>query len=380
MGGGSDIEVSLQGTNLEVLQEASFMIEDVMENHPDIIWHSTNSSLGDPQAEVMVDPVKASGAGFTPVQVASTLKNMVTGIESATLNVNSRTMDVRVEYPRGSYSTINDIAGIILTSPIGKQVPLMDIATIEYTTTPKSIERKDNQYIVSISGQPTTEAKYTANKEINAEVDKLTLPQGATVVQSSQDESMIEEFIAMLTAIATAILLIFIVMAMQFESIKFSLVVMLAIPFSLIGSLGLMWATRVTLSMTSLMGFLLLVGTVVNNGILLFDTATLLHEEEGMEVKDALMEAGKSRMRPILMTASISIISMMPEALNIGGGNTTMQGMSIVIIGGLIASTLLTLLLMPTFYLISNKKKPKDLYMDEMDDIEFLDDEILPKP
>ena len=176
------------------------------------------------------------------------------------------------------------------------------------------------------------------------------LADGVVVAQSAQDEMMGEEIQSLLKAIITAVFLVFLVMAMQFESPKFSFMVMLCIPFALIGSFLFMAAIRATISMVSLMGFLMLMGIVVNNGILFVDTANMLRKE--MELEDALVKAASMRIRPILMTTLTTILSMTPMGMGIGENSQMMQGMALVIIGGLIASTALTLLVLPDFYLI----------------------------
>ena len=173
-------------------------------------------------------------------------------------------------------------------------------------------------------------------------------------------EIMNEEFGVLYRSILIAIFLVFLVMAMQFESPRFSFMVMMCIPFSLVGSIFLLFIVGATISMVSLMGFLMLVGIVVNNGILYVDTVNQLKEE--MPLEDALIDAGAIRLRPILMT---TILSMVPMGLGLGSNGAMMQGMALVIIGGLVASTLLTLLLMPTIYLLIHKKKRRKLHVDE---------------
>jgi multidrug efflux pump subunit AcrB len=145
------------------------------------------------------------------------------------------------------------------------------------------------------------------------------------------------------------------VMTMQFESPRFALVIMLCIPFALIGSFGALLVTGCTLSMPSLMGFLMLVGIVVNNGILFIDTANILRKEEGLDPVDALVQAGNLRMRPIFMTTLTTVLAMIPMAVATGGNSELMKGMALVIIGGLMASTILTLLLLPAFYMLADK-------------------------
>ena len=157
----------------------------------------------------------------------------------------------------------------------------------------------------------------------------------------------------------TAVFLVFMVMAIQFNSIRFSLMVMLSIPFSLIGAFAGLLLTNTTISMTSLMGMILLAGIVVNNAIVLIDYANQLRDE-GMEVKRALAKAGRTRLRPILMTTLTTVLGMVPMAIGMGSNAEMMRGMAMVVIGGLSASTILTLILIPTFYLIFSKKRPQD--------------------
>ena len=172
---------------------------------------------------------------------------------------------------------------------------------------------------------------------------------------------MKEEFGNLGMAILTAVFLIFVVMAAQFESPKFSLMVMTTIPFSLIGSFGLLYLADCPISMVSLLGFLMLVGTVVNNGILYVDTVNQYRSE--MDRDTALIEAGATRLRPILMTTLTTIVSMIPMALAYGDSGKSMQGLALVDVGGLVASTVLALLMLPIYYAVmSPKKKPEPHY------------------
>lgn len=244
---------------------------------------------------------------------------------------------------------------MILLTPMGSQIPLSDIARIEYRDAPVTLTRVDGIYQVAITATTTEEAKYSAQATANEAMESLTLPDGVSRTSSIVDDVLNDEFASIFTAIITSVFLIFLVMAMQFESPRFSLMVMISIPFALVGSFSLMYVSGQALSMVSLMGVLMLVGIVVNNGILYVDTANRLKEE--MDLEEALVQSGQLRLRPILMTTLTTILSMVPMALGIGEGSVIMQGMAIVIIGGLVASTVLILMLMPTFYLIIAKKK-----------------------
>ena len=167
-------------------------------------------------------------------------------------------------------------------------------------------------------------------------------------------EMMYEEFNALYLAIGYATFLVFVVMASQFESPKFSIMVMTTIPFSMIGSFGLLWLFGVRLSMPALFGFMILVGTVVNNGILYVDTVNQYRAE--MDLETALVEAGATRLRPILMTTLTTVVALVPLSLGIGQAGQMMQGLALVDMGGLIASTVLALLMLPIYYSVMNGK------------------------
>ena len=245
--------------------------------------------------------------------------------------------------------------GITLTNMSGKDVPLSDIAKIVYTDSPQAIMRQNNMYMASVTATLAGgEAKFEAQKNIQAAMEDTILPEGVGQITNTMDEMMIEEFTSLIKAIVIATLLVYIVMAIQFENLRYSGMVMFCIPFSLIGSILLLLISRCTLNMTSLMGFLMLIGVVVNNGILYVDYTNMLRKT--MSTEDALVETGKSRLRPILMTTLTTILSMVPMALGIGKNGEQTQGMAVVIVGGLTASTILTLILLPTLYMIIHKR------------------------
>lgn len=355
MSGGGSVQVVLKSTDKEQLKLAANQVVDLMESSDSIISASSSLSDGSPQAEIVIDPIKANAAGLMPAQIISSVSSVMNGKNAASMRQNGREYELWVEYPKETYGSITDLAGFTITNPMGYKIPLLDVAEIKYSNSPQTILKMNNQYTVTITGQPTTAAKVTANTEIMAKVAQMKLPEGVSFMGGFSNEAMMEEFSAMGNAILAAVFLVFMVMAMQFESVKFSLVVMMCIPFSLIGSFGALALSGVTLSMPSLMGLLMLVGIVINNGILFIDTAN--RYRTSMDAETALVYAGKTRMRPILMTTLTTVLSMLPMALGIGEGAEIMQGMAVIIIGGLCASTLLTLLLLPAFYLLMNKDK-----------------------
>ena len=242
----------------------------------------------------------------------------------------------------------------------------MDIADIGFKDSPQSITKRDKQYQVTITGTLTEGADSTTKDKIQKEVIDKYLSGTISMQENTSTKMMNEEFASLGQAIATAVFLVFIVMAAQFESPKFSIMVMTTIPFALIGSFLFLWLVDCPISMTSLLGFLMLVGTVVNNGILYVDTVNQLRVE--MPLDEALVEAGAIRVRPICMTTLTTIIAMIPNCLAFGKAGKMMQGLALVNVGGLVAATILTLVLLPSFYrVVYNMGKGKEDEYDKLD-------------
>ncbi len=354
----SSTEVDLVGDNIEDLRTAARQVDTILMDIPGIIKTSSNLTSDAAQAKIQIDPLKCMNVGLTAVQVAGEMYNASSGIEVMDMTIGTEEYSVRMEYPDGSYADMNQLLNLEIATPTGSTITVGDVAEAVYSDVPNTLMREDGKYQVAITAYTTDAMKYTAKETIVAAVEAAELrgefPEGVSQTQNMMDEMLTEEFTAIGKAIFTAVFLIFLVMAMQFESPVFSLMVMLSIPFSLIGSFFLLFITGSTLNMTSLMGVLMLVGIVVNNGILYVDTTNQLKEE--MPLNDALMESGRLRLRPILMTTLTTILSMIPMIFAQNENAAMMKGMSLIIIGGLVTSTLLILLLLPSFYLLMSKQ------------------------
>lgn len=358
MGGGNDgVEYILKSTQYDELKEASDKIVQTLKKRSELTRiHSTLENSA-PVVRIDVDPLKAAAEGLSPAQVGATVNMMLSGKEATTLDVDGEEISVMVEYPDGEYDRIDQVKGIILDTPSGGSVALTDIADIYFKDSPQNIVRNDKEYQVTLTGDFVKGIAKDDQDKIETQIYKEAvvpnLSPTITRAQNSMDEAMGEEFAALGQAIAMAVFLIFVVMAAQFESPKFSLMVMTTIPFSLIGSFGLLFLADSTISMTSLLGFLMLVGTVVNNGILYVDTANQYRAD--MDRDTALIEAGATRLRPILMTTLTTIVAMIPMAAGYGDSGEMMQGLALVNVGGLIASTVLSLLMLPIYYTLMNR-------------------------
>ena len=286
MSSSGGVEYILRGTQYEELKQASDAICDELLGRSEVSRvHSTLENAA-PVVKLDIDAVKAQAENITPMQVAGTVRNMLGGTEAATLDVDGEEVSVKVEYPDDEYDTIDKLQGIVLTNNAGGSVALTDVADITFRDTPANIIRMDREYQVTITGDVTTEDPREIDaieKRLYEDVVTGHLTPTIHRASNAMDEAMMEEFASLGGAIAIAVFLVFVVMAAQFESPKFSLMVMTTIPFALIGSFGLLWATDVPISMASLLGFLMLAGTVVNNGILYIDTVNQYRQE--MDIK-----------------------------------------------------------------------------------------------
>ena len=356
MGRSRGYEAILKGTQYDELQEVSNEIVNELIARDDV--KNVHSSIENtaPVVAVKVDPVSASAEGLTAAQIGTMIKQMLDGEEVTTLKVDGQEISVKAEYPEDQYKTVPQLERIILKKPSGGYVALSDVAEIYYKDSPSSIEKEDKSYQITISADYVDSSSSAAVKtKIDNEVISPNLT--GTIVRgtNSRDRMMQEEFSGLYNAIAVAVFLIFVVMAAQFESPKFSFMVMTTIPFSLVGSFGLLKLTGVSMSMTSILGFLILVGTVVNNGILYVDTVNQYRME--MPLRKALIEAGATRMRPIMMTSLTTILSMLPMAMAFGSSGSTTQGLAVVNIGGLSVGVLVALFILPVYYALMNGRK-----------------------
>lgn len=347
-------EVILKGADLQSLKEKSDALVSEMQKMESLTGIHSSLENAAPRLLVKVDPIKAAAEGLSPIALGQSLNSILGGKTVMKIDLDGEKADVRVEYPKDRFDTLEKIKNIRFSTPRGAAVALDSVATVDFSDSPATITREDKKYVVTIRANYTEKA----NKETKEEVDRLVeshLGRDIALAESLRTKNMREEFTDLFRAIAIAVFLVFVVMAGQFESLRFSFMVMTTVPFAMIGSFGLLWLFDATISMTSLLGFLMLVGTVVNNGILYVDTVNQYRED--MPLDRAIIESGATRLRPILMTTLTTVLSMVPMAMAIGENGKLMQGLALVDVGGLTASTLLALLLLPVYYRIMYGKK-----------------------
>ena len=354
----ANFNVTLLDADYDELKEASDKITDALMQRPEVTNVNSTLANSSPLVKVDIDPVAAAAEGFVPAQLAQSVNAMVSGVEADdAMDIDGKDYSVMVEFPKERYSDINQLENIMVRSSTGTSVLLKDVADVHFEDSPSSITRENKQYQVQITAEYTEAAGADTMADLYNNIVRPNITGGISEEENAMTEMMNEELGNLGTAIAIAVFLVFVVMAAQFESYRFSFMVMTTIPFALIGSFGLLWLFDVSISMPAMIGFLMLVGTVVNNGILYVDTANQLREEND-DLKTAVIEAGAIRLRPILMTTLTTVVSMVPMATGYGDNGALMQGLAMVDVGGLCTSTVLALLIIPIYYMIMYKKKP----------------------
>ena len=349
------VDVVVQGEDQDSLARACQQVEEMMAAIPGVLHVKSDASTRQTAGHIVVDPQKAGAAGLAPAQIAMDLYQTMNGVTAAHMVMDGNEYDIILNYADGTYEDVNQLMNKPLTGAAGNTITLHDVASIEYRQQLQMIQKTDGKIQNTVSVTPSKGMKGKVTRAVNEAKKNMTLPQGVEFTSSSLEDMQDENLSAIFMAILAGIFLVFLVMAMQFESPRFSLMVMTCIPFSLIGSFLLLFIMRSSMNMVSMMGFLMLMGIAVNNGILLVDTVN--QEREHMSLEEALVTAGRIRLRPILMTTLTTILAMVP--MGWFSDNKMMSSMAFVIIGGLVASTILCLLMMPSYYLIISKKEKK---------------------
>ena len=303
-----------------------------------------------PDIKITVDKEKASRLGLSSATISTYLRNRVAGMACGYLKDDGSEYDIVVRLMEEDRNSISDILNLSIPTATGKTVKLSEVATIGEYWAPPTIERKARQRIVTVKATPYNTTLGELAKAIETEViPQLDIPVGYSTHIGGDYETQQDTFSDMILLGLMIILLVYIVMASQFESLRMPAIIMFSIPFALSGVIVALWLTGRSLDMIGALGLVLLVGIVVKNGIVLVDYINLMRER-GHELNEAIQMSGRSRIRPVLMTAFTTILGMIPMAVSSGEGAEMWQPLGIVVIGGLTVSTFLTLYVVPVLY------------------------------
>lgn len=354
----ADVTMNVYGYDSPTLVEVEKELMAMLSEVPGL--SEVEGSTGDtvPEAKVTIDRGKASQYGITTASVAGALNTAISGSTATQYKVDGTEIDVVIRYDTEEVNYLTDLKNLTVTSAYGTQVPLSDIATVTMDESATTIMRENQKNYITINANAEGMSGSEAQKLVEEAMANFELPDGCYYEFGGMMEMMNESFSSLTTAMIVAVLLVYMIMASQFESLRYPFIVMFSMPLAITGAILGLLLTGNTITMPAMMGFVMLVGMVVNNGIVLVDYTNQLMDR-GMNCHDALTTAGPRRLRPILMTTLTTVLGMLPMALATSEGSEMMQALAVAVIFGMSLSTVVTLIFIPVLYMWMNERKRK---------------------
>lgn len=350
-GGGKPIEVDVYGYNLEQIDKVARKIQQLMAEIKGTTDVVISREEDKPEYWAVVDRAKAAALGLSVAQVGMALRTSFYGSDVVKYREAGDEYSVFVQLREEDRGAVEDVGEVTIMGPTGTLIPLKSLAHIEKRVAPVKIDRKNQRRLITVSCGIVGRSGGTVGRDLRRALAKLPLPPGIEVKVTGAVEQQATSFGQLLFAMALGILLVYLVMAAQFESLIDPFVIMFSVPFAVVGVIWALLITGTTLSVNAFIGMIMLVGIVVNNAIVLVDYTNLLRAR-GMSVGEAVQTAGQRRLRPVLMTALTTIFGLLPLALSRSEGSETWVPLGVAVIGGLMVSTVITLVFVPTLYSI----------------------------
>jgi HAE1 family hydrophobic/amphiphilic exporter-1 len=350
--GGNMMMIRVAGSDADTLTQVASRVEQVARGVPGIMDVRSGASASDPELQTSLNRNRMGDLGITATQVATTLRAMVSGSVASRYQPTGRTqVDINVIAANSGTKQTSEILNTLVAFRNGVSIRLKQIADIQMANSPTEISRQDRKRQVSLTGIISGRSTGDVARDFRAQVALASLPAGYTVTLMGQVNQMEETFAKLLSALALSIIMIYMLLVALYGSWTYPLAIMFSLPVSLVGAFGGLFLTGNTFNLFSLIGIIMLMGLVAKNAILLVDYTNTLRGR-GMQREQALMVAGRTRLRPILMTTMTIVVAMIPLALKMEAGAESRAPMAIVVIGGVLSSTLLTLVLVPVMYTI----------------------------
>lgn len=356
IGGGEALQIEVRGPDLDMLNDLADQIADVVEMAPNVTDVRRADREGVPQVELHVDRAKAADLGVSVAQIARTLEIALGGTIASRYAEGGDESNIVVKLKDATSLTVDEILDLNIISPLGQQIALRNLVNTEEKLGPIRILRNDQQRAIQIGANISGADLGTVVGDVRKAIAGVPIPAGYQVLFVGEYEELRAAFKDLITVMILAIILVYIILAMLYESLRDPLIVMFSVPMALIGVNFILLLTGTTYNIVSLIGSIILIGVVVNNAILLVDQANHLRYNRQFALHDALLEAGRTRLRPILMTALTTILALVPLAVAQGEGAQIQQSMSRALIGGLISSTFITLFVVPVVYTLLHRK------------------------
>ena len=350
MAGKSSVDIELYGHDFDTSDALAEQIAQMFRQMEGCSEVTISRNEYTPEYQVDFDLEKLARAGLDVTTASTYLRNRINGSVMSYYREDGDEYDIRVRYDKKFRESLEDIENITIYNQMGQGVKIRDVGTVRETSTPPDITRKDRERYVTISG--TVAAGYALSdlvEKTNIEMEKIQMPSGFMWQIGGTYEDQQETFGDLILLMALMVVLVFVIMASQFESLTYPFVIMFSLPFAVLGVIIGLVLTGTPMNIMSMLGILMLIGIVVNNGIVLVDY-TLLCRERGMNIIDAVVTAGRSRLRPILMTTLTTVLGMIPMAVGNGVGSEMWNSLGMSVAWGLSFSTLITLILIPTLF------------------------------
>jgi hydrophobic/amphiphilic exporter-1 (mainly G- bacteria), HAE1 family len=349
IGGDESLGIEIRGHDLATLDLLSTRVAEALTDVPGITDVRASREVGVPQQLLRIDRDKAADLGLSVRQIAAAMETAVAGSRAGDFRQGGNAFRILVQLEDAEQRSLDEILDLTLRTSEGDQVALRNVVTPEPARGPVLIDRKDQQRLVTVTANTSGRDLGSIAGDIRRQLDTIPRPVGYEFIIAGDYEEQQKAFRELILSFALALLLVYMVLACQYESLRDPLVVMFSVPLAAIGVLLMLFLTDTTLNVQSYIGCIMLGGIVVNNAILLVDQAGRLGRE-GMGVREAVAEAGRRRLRPILMTSLTTMLGLLPLALGIGEGADAQAPLARAVIGGLMTSTLITLVLIPAVY------------------------------
>ena len=375
-GGGNTVDVEIYGYDFDITNQMAQQIIALTKELPGARDVFADRDDDRPEIKIIVDKEKASRHGLTSATISSYLRNRVNGMAVGFLKEDGDEYDILVRLKEENRNSISDVLDFSIPTPMGQTIKLSEICSVDEYWAPPKIVRKSRQRIVTVKVTPYETSLGELAQAIQTQVlPQIDKPAGYSIRLAGAYEDQQESFGKLGMLGALILILVYIVMASQFESFSNPGIIMFTVPFALSGVILALWITGVSLDMIGALGIVLLVGIVVKNGIVLVDYINLMRER-GHDLNEAIQISGQSRMRPVLMTAFTTILGMVPMAVSQGEGAEMWRPLGIVVIGGLTVATFLTLYIVPVIYGAMSKKGERDKLKKVRENFIFMDIDV----